>query len=374
MTQTASSDEFFMAHALDLAARAWGQTHPNPLVGAIIVESGEIVAEGWHHKAGKPHAEVIALASLKRQPSLASTMYVTLEPCSTCGRTGPCTQAIIDAGIKKVVIGAIDPNPSHAGRGVRILREAGVEVVVGELAKECEDLNLIFNNWIVNQRPLVAAKVALTLDGKFAAASGHSKWVTGEVARRDVMRWRRYFPAIALAAGTVLKDDPILTSRGADEVFCPVRFVLDRSLKTIRDFSSAKLFTDEFRERTVLICLKGVDEELKANVRSSGCGLWEFDADGAGYPDWNQFLERCSAEEIQGVYFEPGPRLATSMLESGIIDYLFAYQAPKIMADSEAPSIGSARQTLTVSQAFELGDVRHEVFGDDMLTRGFLKR
>ena len=171
MTSAPDSDTIFMRQAIGLASQAWGQTHPNPLVGALIVEGTEVVAEGWHKGAGQPHAEVEAFAALGRAPAEGAVLYVTLEPCSTVGRTGACTNAIIDCGIRKVVVGAVDPNPAHSGRGLQILREAGVEVEQGILEDECNDLNLIFNHWITNGTPLLAAKMAMTLDGKFAAAS-----------------------------------------------------------------------------------------------------------------------------------------------------------------------------------------------------------
>ena len=151
MSSADQSHQAFMAHALKLAQRAWGQTHPNPMVGAVIVEQGQIVAEGWHHAAGQPHAEIEALQALGRKPAEGATIYVTLEPCSSCGRTGACTTAILESGIRNVVVGAVDPNPDHAGQGLALLRAAGVDVVEGLLAQDCTDLNLIFNHWIVQQ-------------------------------------------------------------------------------------------------------------------------------------------------------------------------------------------------------------------------------
>ena len=224
--------EAYMRRALELARQGWGATHPNPMVGALIVEDGEIVAEGFHTKAGEPHAEIMALRALGRKPEPGATLYVTLEPCCTTGRTPPCTEAIIAAGIRRVVVGATDPNPRHAGHGFEVLRAAGVEVVTNVLAAECADLNLIFNHWIVQKRPLLAAKVATTIDGRIACRTGESKWITGEPARADVMRWRRLFPAIAVGAGTVASDDPQLTARLPEGEWCPWRFVFDAALST----------------------------------------------------------------------------------------------------------------------------------------------
>ena len=362
-----------MTRAIGLARRAWGQTHPNPMVGALIVENDEVVAEGWHKAAGQPHAEVAALSALGRAPAPDATLYVTLEPCSTCGRTGACTQAIIESGIRRVVVGATDPNPAHAGRGLELLRQAGIEVTHGVLEQDCADLNLIFNHWITTGTPLLAAKLAMTLDGKFAAAAGHSQWVTGAAARADVMCWRRYFPAIAVGANTVLHDDPSLTSRSGDTVFCPRRFVFDRHLKTLGRWPLPKLYADEYKENTVILCLQSADPVRKAEATQNGIAYWELPGH-AGQLDWGAFRHRCAQENICGVYLEAGPALATEVIESGKVDYLFIYQAPKFMADSAARGIGSDRRTTRMEQAIRLENVRHAILGEDVFTHGRLSK
>lgn len=359
----------YMEHALKLAARAWGQTHPNPMVGAVIVEGGCIAAEGWHRAAGQDHAEVAALKALGRPPREGAGLYVTLEPCSTSGQTGPCTKAIIEAGIRRVVVGTQDPNPAHAGRGLSLLRDAGVEVIDGVLAADCEDLNLIFNHWITRQQPLIAAKMAITLDGKFAAASGHARWVTGEAARADVMRWRRYFPAIAVGPDTLLKDDPRLTARTGSETWCPVRLVLDRSLRTLKQASLPQLYTDAYRERTVVVCHEDLPQEDFDRADQLGLQLWRLPRQG-DYFCWDAFRQRCSEADLIGIYVETGPRLATAMLERGIADYGFIYQAPKFLCDAASPGIGSTRHTQSMDGAVQLSDLRVQNFGDDLLIRG----
>lgn len=362
-----------MAKALDLARRAWGETHPNPTVGAVITVDGEVIAEGWHRADGQPHAEREALSVLGERAPDGATMYVTLEPCSTAGRTGACTDAIIRAGISRVVIGAIDPNPAHAGNGLNVMRDAGIEVVSGVMAEECDDLNLIFNHWIAEKSPFIAAKMAMTLDGKFAAASGHSQWVTSDAARADVMKWRRYFPAIAVGASTVMEDDPSLTSRIEGSVFCPRRFVFDRHLKTAELSQTPKLYSDEFKSKTVVLCLESSASQNKEKLRELGVELWEL-PEAKGHIDWTAFRARCAEEGIYGVYVEAGPNLATELIESGRADYLFIYKAPKFMADSAAVGIGSDRKTSNMGEAFQLESVHHEIFGDDVLTRGRLVR
>lgn len=361
--------EAYMAHALELARRAWGHTHPNPMVGAVIVERGTIVAEGWHHASGEPHAEIEVLRALNRRPSQDATLYVTLEPCSTHGRTGACTDAIQKAGIRRVVVGATDPNPDHAGHGLEVLRNAGIEVINGILADECAELNLIFNHWILQKEPFVAAKIATTLDGKFAASNGHSQWVTGELAREDVMRWRRYFPAIGVSANTALADNPSLTSRIAGELWCPRRFVFDRDLRTERDIRELKLYTDSDSNQTVVICSQNMDTTA---FDTAGIACWQL-PEHNGHIDLAAFRKRCAEEGIYGVYLEPGPRLASALIEERAVDYLFHYIAPKYMSDAQSAGIGRMRQTEHMDAAIQLEEVRHANFGLDHLVRGYLK-
>lgn len=357
-----ATDQKWMRHALKLARRAWGQTHPNPLVGAVIVESGEAVAEGWHRADGGAHAEVEALGSLGRLPAAEATLYVTLEPCSTHGRTGACTSAILEAGIRRVVIGSEDANPAHAGQGLDLLRAAGVEVVAGVLAAECADLNLIFGHWIMRGEPLLAAKIATTGDGAFAPPAGSGeRWVTGEEARADVMRWRRYFPAIGVSANTALADNPSLTVRLEGEAErSPRRFIFDRSLKTAGALDDLKLFNDAHAERTVVVCAEGaVGAEAFA---ARGIVLWELPyLDGK--LDWSVFRERCAAEKIQGVYLEPGPTLCAELIARREVDYLFHYCSPVVSSEAKSDS-----QT----GPYQLTAVREEAFGADRLVRGWL--
>jgi diaminohydroxyphosphoribosylaminopyrimidine deaminase/5-amino-6-(5-phosphoribosylamino)uracil reductase len=373
MISNESTDERYMRRALELAQQAWGQTHPNPMVGAVIVEAGVIVAEGWHRAAGGDHAEVAALKALGRQPAKDAALYVTLEPCSTCGRTGACTDAILEAGIQRVFIGANDPNPAHAGRGLNVLRAAGIQVIAGVLAEECADLNLIFNHWIAQGTPLIAAKMALTLDGKFAAASGHSKWVTGEVARADVMRWRRYFPAIAVGANSVLKDDPSLTSRIGDTVWCPKRLIFDRSLKTFQQAPLPQVYTDAFVANTVVLCSEAAASAAQQQADEMGITVWSL-PEANGHLDWQFIRSRCVEEGICGVYVEVGPTLATQVIEGRLADYLFIYQAPKLMSDTGSPGLGSLRNSQSMDEVFALRELRFATLGDDRLTRGFIQK
>jgi diaminohydroxyphosphoribosylaminopyrimidine deaminase/5-amino-6-(5-phosphoribosylamino)uracil reductase len=367
-----NQDETFMRRAIALARQAWGLTHPNPLVGAVIVEAGEIVAEGFHAQDGGPHAERVALTALGRAPKAGATLYVTLEPCSTHGRTGACCEAILATGIRRVVVGATDPNPAHAGQGFKVLRAAGVEVVTGVLEPECADLNLIFNHWITKGGAMLAAKVAVTLDGKIACRTGESKWITGEAARADVHAWRRYFPGIAAGAMTIMKDNPRLTARMENgDAWCPVRFVFDGLLRTVSDAHGhlPHVYTDEYRERTVVVTTPHGGMGYVRKLRDQGVQVWVLEAP-TQRVSFSEFRRRCAEEKVTGVYFEGGAQLVSELMRSKQLDYLFAYRAPVLFADDKAKTMFAGLRPEAVDQAVRLTDVRHEVFGDDSLTRG----
>lgn len=350
-------DESHMRRALKLALRGWGQTHPNPLVGAVLAEGQTVLSEGWHARAGEAHAEVMALRDMADPVPEGATLYVTLEPCSTHGRTPPCVDLIRKKQVKRVVVGTTDPNPEHAGRGLEILREAGLSVVTDVLEEECRDLNLIFNHWITTGRPLIAGKVAVTLDGKIAAHSGRSKWITGEAARADVMRWRRLFPAIAVGAGTVLADDPSLTARlSGHEPWCPKRLVFDEHGLTMSK-PSLKLYSDNNHEQTVVINSRG---EAPESVR-----CWQIERD-----DFLALDEHLIREGCYGVFVEGGQKLLSSLLAAQRLDYLFVYQAPMLMADASAPGCFSGCSPDSPDEAIRLDEVTHAVVGQDILTRG----
>ena len=359
-----------MRQALAVARRNWGGTHPNPMVGAVIVEGGRVMAEGSHAQDGGPHAERLALLALGHRPREDATLYVTLEPCSTPGRTGACTDAIIASGIKRVVIGAQDPNPAHAGRGPEVLRATGIEVTTGVLEAECIDLNLIFNHWIVRQTPLIAAKSAVTLDGRIACRSGDSRWITGEAARADVMRWRRLFPAIAVGAGTVMTDNPRLTARIAGEPeWCPWRFVFDGLLRSVADRSMPGVYTDDFRARTIVATTPHGGLGYVRKLRDLGVQVWILPSATQRVP-FAEFRKRCAAEKITGVLFEGGAQLVSQILQDRQLDYLLVYRAPLLLADDRAKPVLSGLRSEKLANAVRLADVRHEVFGEDILTRG----
>ena len=358
-----------MRRALELARSVWGTTHPNPMVGALIVEDGQVVGEGATAPDGGPHAERLALLARGKPPRPGATLYVTLEPCSTHGRTGACTDAIIAAGIKHVVVGATDPYPAHAGRGFDVLRAAGIEVITGVLERECTDLNLIFNHWVTHG-PLLAGKAAVSLDGKIACRTGESRWITNEASRADVHRWRRLFPAIAVGAMTVLKDNPRLTARIDGEAeWCPWRFVFDGLLRTVVDKNLPNVFTDEFRERTIVVTTPHGGLGYVRKLRDLGIKVWciESASQRVGFSD---FRKKCAEEKIPGVMFEGGALLLSELIRARQLDYLFFYRAPMFFADDKAKSAFSGLRPERLDQAVRLSDVRHHQFGDDAMMRG----
>jgi diaminohydroxyphosphoribosylaminopyrimidine deaminase/5-amino-6-(5-phosphoribosylamino)uracil reductase len=368
---TREADESFMRRALELARQGWGATHPNPMVGAVIVEGGQIVAEGYHRQDGGPHAERAALTALGRPPKRGATLYVTLEPCSTPGRTGACTGAILATGIKRVVVGATDPNPEHAGAGYELLRRGGVEVVTGLLERESTDLNLLYHHWVSQHEPLLAAKSAMTLDGRIATRSGESQWITGDAARVDGHRWRRLFPAIAVGAETVMKDNPRLTARlpEEEEDWCPWRFVFDGRLRSVTDSSLPRVYTDKFRERTIVVTTPHAGLGYVRKLRAQGVQVWVCDSPTQRVA-FGDFRQRCAAAGILGVLIEGGAQLLSLMLQERAVDYLLVYRAPMILADDKAKPAFSGLRLEKLTGALRLADVRHEILGDDTLTRG----
>ena len=352
-----------MRRALELARQAWGRTHPNPMVGAVITEGGRIVAEGFHAKAGDPHAEVMALRALGRKPAADAVLHVTLEPCCTHGRTPPCVDAILAAGFRTVVVGARDPNPAHAGHGLELLRAKGVAVVEGVLGEECAELNLIFNHWITRGAPLIALKVAATLDGKLTLPAGQGRAITGPAAQAYVHRLRRLFPAIAVSADTALADNPRLTARGDDGETCPVRFVLDRHFKTAGR-TGLNLFQDAHRTRTIVVGLGAAAKKSDlAWYEAEGVQVWSLVGDEASF--LQVWAERCPQEKITGVLVEAGPRLAASMLAAGAADYLYAFVAPR----SGDPTAPGWQDGVTLPT----GLLRASLVGSDALYQGRLR-
>ncbi len=371
MSRLSQIEKSHLGRALDLAKTAWGETHPNPMVGAVIAEDDNIVSEGFHAFAGGPHAEVVAMRELASRPNPEAVLYVTLEPCSTHGRTPPCVQSIVDSGIRRVVVGTPDPNPAHAGRGVDLLRNAGIEVMEasGEIAEDCADLNLIFNHGIVESTPFIALKLAVTSDEKLTEKPGVPSEITGSGAKMDVMSWRRYFPAIAVGAGTVLADDPRLTARLPEGEWCPRRIILDGRLSTVSDAEELPMvYTDSFREKTLVVTGSKNPNMLTrlARLENAGVSVRELPLDESGSFRLTDLRSILTDEDLGGVFFEGGAKVARRLLEEKFLNYLFWYQSSKRFP-------GEAALTAPELSVFPLGDcVRRENFGNDVLIRGHL--
>jgi len=344
-----------LLRALEVARQGWGATHPNPMVGAVLTEDGCVVAEGFHARAGSPHAEVVALRALGRPPAPGATLHVTLEPCSTQGRTPPCVQAILDAGIRRVVVGTVDPNPLHAGRGLDLLRAAGVDVrlAVGPVERACRRLNFLFNHWITRRRALVAMKVARDATGRTTPRPG-ARWITGESARADVMRWRRLFPAIAVGAGTALADNPRLTARLPEGETCPARLLLDRSGRTAGQ-SQLHLFSDAHRAQThVAVDPRRTTPERLAWLKGQGLAVWEIPHD-----DFlAQVVSRVTAAGWLGLMVEPGPGLGRALLAAGCVDHGLVYTAPAGQADPASDAWIQGDPPLVDPDSMDLGPDR----------------
>jgi diaminohydroxyphosphoribosylaminopyrimidine deaminase/5-amino-6-(5-phosphoribosylamino)uracil reductase len=371
------SDIQFMRLALHLARRGGGMTSPNPMVGAVLVKGGKIIGRGWHRRAGLPHAEIEALRAAKKNnfnPRNA-TLYVTLEPCCTHGRTPPCTDAIISAGIKKVIIGATDPNPKHAGKGFKILRRAGIEVVHGVLGDECTKLNEAFNHWIVHRTPFVTVKAAMTLDGKIATASGESKWITGEKARAHGMKLRQGSDAILVGINTILADNPSLAVRKVQSPKPKVqshalrRIILDALARTPLD---AKVVSDEFAALTTIVVSKlapkkrvaALAKKVKVIVAPTANSKLKIKN---SKPDLNWLLKKLGAENVTSLLVEGGGEVNASFLLGGLAQRVAFFYAPKILGGRDARKGVAGDGAKSLSEVVQLCEVEWRKLGEDLL-------
>ena len=368
MKRATGNDESFMRRALALARRGYGTTSPNPMVGAVLVKGGRIIGQGWHHCAGEPHAEIEALrnAERRRNSPEGATLYVTLEPCCTHGRTPPCTVAIKAAGIKRVVVAAKDPNPKHAGRGFRILRRAGIEVEHGVLAEEATKLNEAFNHWIVQRTPFVTVKAAMTLDGKIATASGESKWITGEEARAEGMRLRAGSDAILVGVNTVLADDPSLTVRETPKTKIQTsrlrRIVLDSQARTPL---KAKVVSDEFAALTTIVVGKGAPARRIA-VLAKRAQVWTAPLRG-GRIDLRWVLKRLGGEKVTSLLVEGGGEVNASFLLGAFAQRVAFFYAPKILGGRDSRKAVAGEGARSLNEILNLCDVEWRRVGEDLM-------
>jgi diaminohydroxyphosphoribosylaminopyrimidine deaminase/5-amino-6-(5-phosphoribosylamino)uracil reductase len=365
----------FMQIALRLARRGYGLTSPNPMVGAVLVKSGKVIGRGWHHLAGNPHAEIEALfdAENRCHSPRGATLFVTLEPCSTHGRTPPCTEAIIAAGIKRVVVGATDPNPKHAGKGFKILRRAKIEVVHGIAAQECTRLNEAFNHWIVHRTPFITVKAAMTLDGKIATAGGESKWITGESARAAGMKRRQGNDAILVGVNTVLADDPSLTVRTSKQAGAKVvkpirRIILDSMARTPL---SAKVASDAQASLTTIVVSPRAPKNRVAALKKK-TNVLVAPASKPAASQWpvinvRWLLKKLGAENVTSVLVEGGGEVNASFLLGGLAQRVAFFYAPKILGGRAARRSVAGSGAKNLRELVELYQVEWQKIGDDLM-------
>lgn len=347
-----------MERALELALKGEGRVNPNPLVGAVVVKDGKIIGEGYHKKYGGPHAEVFALEEAG-EDARGADIYVTLEPCSHYGKTPPCAKKIIEMGIKRCFIASLDPNPLVAGRGIKMMQDAGIEVVTGILEKEAMEMNRVFMKYISKKIPYLFLKCGITLDGKIASRTGNSKWITNEISREKVQKLRNRYMGIMVGINTVLADDPSLTARienGRD----PYRIVIDPKLE-IPLFSKFVNFKDG---KSILITSKFEEENKKIeNLREKNVKIIFLDGREFKIKD---ILEKIGAEGIDSILLEGGSYLISKAFEENVIDGGEIFIAPKILGDEKAIPFIKGFNFENIDDGFHLGNVKINSYGDNV--------
>ena len=364
MEEKLTADEIFMTEALRLAKNAEGRTFPNPLVGAVVVKDGRIISVGWHRKAGTPHAEVHAI-NMAGELAENATLYVSLEPCSHFGRTPPCVNKIIDAKIKRVVVATVDPNPKVAGRGIKILRDAGITVDVGILEEKARKLNEIFFKWVTKNLPFVTIKFAATLDGKIATVSGQSQWISCEESRNFVHKLRDKNAGIMVGIGTVLADNPSLTAR-IENGKNPIRIVADSLARTPL---ASKIICDG-KARTIIAVTENAPSEKIRSLKNCGAEII-FAGDGRKV-DLKILMKKLAEQEISSILVEGGGILNFSLLEAGLVDKVIAFIAPKIFGGKNAPAAVTGAGFMNLSDAVQLKNFSVEKIGTDIMIEGYV--
>ena len=324
MSQFTAADYQYMSRALKLARRGLFTTQPNPRVGCVVVNLGVVVGEGWHQRAGEPHAEVFAL---KQAGELAkgATAYVTLEPCSHTGKTPPCVNALLQSGVTRLVAAMQDPNPKVAGSGLAQLKAQGITVACGLLEEAARELNIGFYSRMMRHRPWVRAKIAASLDGRTSLKNGVSQWITGEAARTDGQRWRARSDAILTGIGTVLADDPKMTVRGFEITKQPLRIVADSQLRTP---STAKILKDG----ALLAC--AIEDHLKSQMlRHAGAEIITLPLQGSGYVDLHSLMNELAKREVNELHVEAGAGLTGALVAEGLVDEFLIYLSPTLLGN-----------------------------------------
>lgn len=372
-----SINEKYMRMAIELAKRGAGAVNPNPMVGAVVVKNGEVIGRGYHKFFGGPHAEVYALEEAGEKAE-GATIYVTLEPCSHYGKTPPCAKKIIDMGIKKCFIGSSDPNPKVAGKGVAMLKEAGIEVVENVLKEECDEVNQVFFKYIKTKIPYLFVKCGITLDGKIALSNGISKWITNSIAREKVQYYRNKFMGIMVGINTVLTDNPSLTARIENGVN-PFRIIVDPNLqidenckvvknnedeKTMIITSQKNLFTEDTENTEIQIKQKRLSEENKVKF---------IFIDGEKF-SFKEMLEEIGKTGIDSILLEGGETLISLAFEENVIDGGEIFIANKILGDSRAKPFISGFVREKMEEAVQLTNVRNNIYGENVGMEFYFKK
>jgi diaminohydroxyphosphoribosylaminopyrimidine deaminase/5-amino-6-(5-phosphoribosylamino)uracil reductase len=360
-------DEKYMRLALRLARKGTGRTSPNPMVGAVVVKGGALVGRGYHHRAGEPHAEVLALHQAGKR-ARGATLYLNLEPCDHFGRTPPCTRAILRAGIKRVVAGMRDPNPLVSGRGIRRLRRSGVRVEVGVLEDECRELNAPFRKYITTRFPFVTLKVAASLDGKVATQSGDSRWISSEISRKRVHRLRQSVDAVVVGIGTVLKDDPMLTARLAGGIRRqPLRVILDSGLRIPLH---SRLVQTAGQYPTLVATTRAASLARRQRLAKAKVQVVMIRRDSRGRVSLKELLRELARRGVASLLLEGGSTLNASALREGLVDRLLFFLAPKIIGGRRAPGIFAGEGALRVRDAQPLEILKLRRIGPDLMIEG----
>ncbi len=389
-----AADARFMRRAIELAWRGWGWTNPNPLVGCVLVRDGRIIGEGWHEKCGQAHAERNALADCARRAAeepagercadtapnadparghaRGATAYVTLEPCCHTGKQPPCTEALIAAGVARVVVGSRDPNPLVAGKGSAKLREAGIRVDEDALRAECDELNPIFFRFISRKTPYVVAKWAMSADGKIACASGDARWVSGPESRRDTHELRHRLAAIAVGIDTVLADDPLLTCRRQDEPGNqPLRVVLDSRLRIPEDCALVRSCAQGEAPLAVATCASVDDPATDAGAKAQrlhalGVEVLHVPQDAVGHVAVRPLLRALGEKGIDSLLVEGGSGIHGAFFDEGAVDEVVVYLAPKVVGGADAPGPVAGAGAARMAEAVVLGRPRAHALGGDL--------
>jgi len=367
-----TEDKRYMRLAMNLARKGLGTTSPNPMVGAVVVKGKTIVGRGYHHRAGEPHAEILALRQAGTK-ARGATLYLNLEPCDHFGRTPPCTRAILEAGIRRVVAGMKDPNPLVSGGGIRRLRRAGVRVDVGILEKECRELNAPFCKYITRKRPFVTLKAAASLDGKVATRSGDSRWISSETSRNYVHRLRQAMDAVMVGIGTVLKDNPLLTVRlpGGKKPRQPLRVIVDSRLRIPLH---SRLVRTAREYPTLVAATQAASLSRRQRLAAANVEVAIITKDVRGHVSLRGLMKELARRGVVSLLLEGGSTLNASALKERVVDRLLFFLAPKIIGGQRAPGVIGGDGTLRIKDAEPVEILKVGRIGPDILIEGALKK